>query len=149
METEVAVAATVRALHQIFAAVWVGATVYVTVAVLPALRDGEGSSEMVGRLTSRFTAISIVSVVVLLVTGGHLAGTLYTFESLIETTSGNLVLVMTALWLVLAGVLHVATSKLDGEGAVEKTADDAYAWYVVGSLLGVALLVNGVLFAYF
>ncbi len=140
-----------RSLHQLFAAVWVGATVYITVAVLPALRDGGGSTEFVERLSSRFTVLSITSVVVLLLTGGHLAGTMYTFDSLVETTRGNLVLSMTALWFVLAGVLHAGTKKLDAgvsEGRLREPASEAYPWFVLGSLLGVALLVNGVLFAY-
>ena len=141
----------VRAAHQLFAAVWVGATVYVTFAVLPTLRDGKGDTKTVERLSSRFTALSIVSVFVLFVTGGHLAGTLYTFEGLVGTTRGNLVLTMLALWLVLAIVLHVGTKKLDSgveEGKIREPASAAFPWYVVGSVLGVALLFNGVLFAY-
>lgn len=141
-----------RSLHQLFAAVWVGATVYITVAVLPALRNGEGSTGFADRLASRFTVLSITSVVVLLLTGGHLAGTLYTFDSLVETTSGNLVLAMTAGWFVLAGVLHLGTKKLDdgvSEGRLREPAKAAYPWFVLGSVLGVALLVNGVLFAYY
>lgn len=141
----------VRAAHQLFAAVWVGATVYVTFAVLPTLRDGGGDTETVERLSSRFTALSVSSVIVLFLTGGHLAGTLYTFEGLVETTRGNLVVTMLALWLVLAGVLHVGTKKLDGgieDGRLREPAKKAFPWYVVGSVLGVALLFNGVLFAY-
>jgi len=143
--------AAVRATHQIFATFWVGATVYVTVAVLPALRDGNGSRAFAERLSSRFTVLSVLSVVVLFLTGGHLAGTLYTFESLIRTTRGNLVLTMLALWFVLAVVLHVGTSKLKSgveEGKLRQPAKDAFPWYVVGSVLGVFLLLNGVLFAY-
>jgi uncharacterized membrane protein len=141
----------VRILHQLFATAWVGATVYVTFAVLPALRDGDGTAAMANRLSSRFTVLSIVSVVVLFVTGGHLAGTLYTFEGLVGTKAGNLVLVMTALWFVLAGILHVGTKRLDdgaSEGRLRQPASAAYPWFVVGSFLGVSLLVVGVLFAY-
>lgn len=124
---------------------------YVTFAVLPTLRAGEGDTETVERLSSRFTFLSVLSVVVLFLTGGHLAGTLYTFEGLVETTRGNLVLTMLALWFVLAVVLHVGTKKLDSgveEGRLREPASAAFPWYVVGSVLGVALLFNGVLFAY-
>jgi uncharacterized membrane protein len=141
----------VRVAHQLFAAIWVGATVYVTFAVLPTLRDGEGDTATVERLSSRFTALSVVSVIVLFLTGGHLAGTLYTFEGLLETTRGNLVLTMLALWFLLAVVLHIGTRKLDSgveEGRLREPASAAFPWYVVGSVLGVALLFNGVLFAY-
>ena len=141
----------VRVAHQLFAAIWVGATVYVTFAVLPTLRDGEGDTATVERLSSRFTALSVVSVIVLFLTGGHLAGTLYTFEGLVETTRGNLVLTMLALWFLLAVVLHIGTRKLDSgveEGRLREPASAAFPWYVVGSVLGVALLFNGVLFAY-
>lgn len=58
--------------HQLFVAFWVGATVYVTVAVLSALRDGEGNTAMVERLSSRFTVLSLVSAAVLFLTGGRL-----------------------------------------------------------------------------
>jgi len=148
---ELQIQAAVRTTHQLFAAFWVGATVYVTVAVLPALRDGEGSTDMIERLSSRFTVVSLLSAVVLFLTGGHLAGTLYTFEGLVETTRGNLVLAMTALWLVLAVVLHVGTRKLDAgveKGKLRQPAKDAFPWYVLGSVLGVALLVVGVGFTY-
>lgn len=150
-EVSMELQAAVRTTHQLFAAFWVGATVYVTVAVLPALRDGEGSTKMVERLSSRFTVLSLACAVVLFLTGGHLAGTLYTFEGLVETTRGNLVLTMTALWLVLAVVLHVGTRKLDAgveKGKLRQPAKDALPWYIVGSVLGVALLVVGVSFNY-
>ncbi|MCX2819275.1 MAG: putative copper export protein [Methanobacteriota archaeon] len=143
--------AVVRAVHSVFATFWVGATVYVTYAVLPGLRDGNGTASFADRLSSRFSVVSIGSAVVLFVTGGHLAGTLYTPESLIGTVGGNLVLAMTALWLVLAGILHVGTKRLDdgvGEGKVREPASDAYPWFVVGSVLGVVLLVIGVGFGY-
>lgn len=143
--------AAVRTAHLLFAAFWVGATVYVTVAVLPALRNGEGNTAMVERLSSRFTVLSLASAVILFLTGGHLAGTLYTFEGLLATTRGNLVLTMTALWFVLAVVLHVGTKKLDAgveRGKLRQPAKDAFPWYVVGSVLGVALLVVGVGFNY-
>jgi hypothetical protein len=58
---------------------------------------------------------------------------------------------MLALWLMLAVVLHIGTRKLDSgveEGRLREPASAAFPWYVVGSVLGVALLFNGVLFAY-
>ena len=143
--------ALVRATHSVFATLWVGATVYVTYAVLPALGDGDGTAAFADRLSSRFTVVSVVSAVILFVTGGHLAGTLYTFEGLVSTTRGNLVVAMTALWLVLAGVLHVGAKRLDDgveEDKIREPASDAYPWFVTGSVLGVALLVVGVGFAY-
>jgi putative copper export protein len=143
--------AATRAVHSVFATVWVGATVYVSFAVLPALRDGDGTARFADRLSSRFTAVSVASAAVLFLTGGHLAGTLYTFDGLVETTRGNLVVAMTALWVVLAGVLHVGTKRLDDgveEGKIREPASAAYPWFVVGSVLGVALLVAGVAFAY-
>ena len=143
--------AAVRAAHSVFATLWVGATVYVTFAVLPALRDGDGTSTFADRLSSRFTVVSVASAAVLFLTGGHLAGTMYTFEGLVETTRGNLVVAMTALWLVLAGVLHIGTKKLDDgveKGKIREPASAAYPWFVVGSVLGVVLLVVGVAFPY-
>lgn len=143
--------AAVRTTHAVFAALWVGATVYVTFAVLPALRDGDGTAGFVDRLSSRFTVVSVASAAILFLTGGHLAGTMYTFDGLVGTTRGNLVLAMTALWLVLAGVLHVGTKRLDDgidEGKIREPATAARPWYIAGSLLGVALLVIGVAFAY-
>lgn len=138
-----------RVVHLVFAVLWVGATVYFTFGVVPAARDGLGEPEVYQKLSSRFTVFSVVSVIILFLTGGHLAGTLYTFEALLNTTSGNLVLSMLALWFVLAGVLHVATKKFDGgleEGRLRQPAESAFPWYIVGSVLGVSLLLNAVAF---
>lgn len=143
--------AAIRAVHSVFATVWVGATVYVTFAVLPALRDGDGTAGFADRLSSRFTVVSVASAIVLFLTGGHLAGTLYTVDGLVQTTRGNLVVAMTVMWLALAGILHVGTKKLDDgveEGKIREPASAAYPWFVVGSVVGVALLVSGVAFAY-
>ena len=93
-----------QVLHMLFAGLWTGSVLFVALAGVP-----EGGID-------RLQQITRASAVVLLVTGGHMAGTAYTAGSLTGTTSGWLVLVMLGLWLVLAGLVEVAAKRYESDG---------------------------------
>jgi len=131
-----------RVVHAVFGAAWTGSTLAVALFVVPAARRGVLDAAPVEWIADRFAKLSVASVVVMLLSGGHLAGTLYTFEVLAESPRGHLVLGMTGLWLVLAGLAHVATSRLTADGVdAAAAADDAAPWFGAAGVVSVALLV--------
>ncbi|UHQ98169.1 hypothetical protein HYG81_21610 (plasmid) [Natrinema zhouii] len=130
--------------HTIFAALWTGGTLLVAGAVLPAARRellGEKALALIGR---RFSYLTIASVLLLLFTGGHLAGTLYTVETLQSTGRGHLVLTMVGLWLLLPLVLYGGFRQLTGlppEKSVATAASEARPWFLIASIISIALLI--------
>lgn len=134
-----------RTIHLSVAALWVGGVLFVTLVVLPVARDGDMNAAPLERITGRLVTLSRLSAVVLLLTGGHLAGVGYTVETLTGTTRGYLVVAMVVLWLVLAGILEVSSSRLRGdlrEKRVRAPARDALRWYAAASVVGLLLLVD-------
>jgi putative copper export protein len=137
-------------LHLLFAGVWTGSVLLVSYAVLPTARDGDIDPGPLAAVTKRFSHLSRASILVLLVTGGHLAGSLYTVESLTGSTRGYLVLVMLALWFVLAGLTEMGAARLrDGtdESKVRTPERAARPFFYAGSVVAVLLLVVGGLLA--
>jgi uncharacterized membrane protein len=130
--------------HTGFAALWAGSVLFVTAAVLPLAMDGDIAPEAFGRVVARLQWVTRISALVLFVTGGHLAGTLYTAESLTGSGRGHLVLTMLALWLGLAAVVEIGSSKVRSgvdDRKVRQPARDARPFYLLGSVLAVGLLV--------
>ncbi|WP_121822924.1 CopD family protein [Halostella salina] len=135
----------IRTTHLLFAALWVGSVLFVTLAVLPAARDGHLNADPLERITGSLTTISRASAAVLFLTGGHMAATGYPGRNLLETTNGNLVLVMLALWLVLAALVEVGSSKLtDGlqQKKVRAPAREYLSLFRAASVVGILLLVD-------
>ncbi|MCG1002111.1 MULTISPECIES: CopD family protein [Halobacterium] len=130
-----------RVAHVVFGSAWTGSTLAVALFVVPAARRGVLDAAPVEWIADRFTKLSVASVVAMLLTGGHLAGNLYTFEALARSSRGHLVVGMTSLWLVLAGLSHVATSRLTAGHDVQSAADDATPWFGAAAVVSVALLV--------
>ncbi|WP_290811159.1 CopD family protein [Halovivax sp.] len=134
-----------RIVHLVFAALWAGSVLYVALVVLPLARDGGfRRTEPLATLSGKLTTISRASAVVLLLTGGHLAGRGYSAESLLETANGQLVIVMTALWILLIGLVEVGSSRLsDGLEAkkLREPARDVLPIFRAGAVVAVALLV--------
>jgi len=81
-------------------------------AVLGPALSGDLDAGSFDAIVDKLAWVSRASALVLFVTGGHLAGTLYTVESLTGTGRGNLVLAMLALWLVLAGLVEVGAGRI-------------------------------------
>jgi uncharacterized membrane protein len=129
-------------IHLGFAGLWVGSVIFVTVAILPVARRGAFDAAPLESVTARLEWISRASVLLLLVSGGHLAGTRYTAGSLFGTGRGWLVLAMVGLWFVLAALVEVGSSRLStglAERKVRQPASEARPYFIAGSLVGVLL----------
>jgi len=137
--------ATFYAIHLLVGALWTGSVLFAAWAVLPTARAGEVRPEPLEAVFGRLTTFSRAAAVVILLTGGHMAAQLYTFESLTGTPRGHLVLTMTLLWLVLAGLVEVGNSRMsDGLAAkkVRSPAREAGRFYRVAGVVAVLLLVD-------
>lgn len=100
------------AVHLLFAGLWTGAVLFVTIGVLPLGLRGDVGPEPLAFAVSRLTTVSRTSALVLLLSGGHMAGTRYTVESLLGSPRGHLVVAMVALWLALGGLVEVGAARM-------------------------------------
>lgn len=134
----------VMIVHTIFAALWTGGTLLVAGAIVPAARTELLGKKALTFIARRFSYLTVVSVLLLLFSGGHLAGTLYTAETLQSTGRGHLVLTMVGLWLVLAVVLYIGFRRLTdipSEMSAVTAATEARPWFLGASAVSIALLV--------
>lgn len=130
--------------HTAFSALWAGAVLFVVLAVLPLAMDGELSPEAFGNVVSKLQWVTRISALLLFVTGGHLAGTLYTVDTLTGTSRGYLVLVMLALWLGLAAVVEIGSAKANrgiADRKIREPARNARPFYLAAAAFAVGLLV--------
>lgn len=137
-------------LHMLFAAALTGGVLYVALFVNPTAVAGDIGNEALSRVTGGLSTLTRVSAVVLLLTGGHQAGTLYTVETLTGTGRGHLVLGMLVLWILMTGMVEVAGSKLrDGldVGKLREPAREARPFFRAAAVLAVLLLVDAGLLA--
>lgn len=135
---------TVWVIHTLFAGIWTGSVLFLTLAVLPLARKGELNAAPLKSIAGKIKTISRASALLLLLTGGHMAAERYTSETLVETEGGWLVLAMVALWFLLMGTVEVGGKKLtDGTGRdkVREPATNARPFFLAGSLFAVLLLV--------
>jgi uncharacterized membrane protein len=142
--------AVVTVLHVLTGALWVGSVVFVAGAVLPAALDGALDAAPLESLSRKVVVGSRGASVVMFLTGGHLAGTRYTVETLTGTGRGHLVLAMLALWLALAALVEIGCGRLsDGlrEKRVRAPARDAATAFRAAAVVGVLLLVDAGLLA--
>lgn len=138
-------------LHLTAATVWIGGVFFVTFSVLPAARDGRLEYKPATMFLDRFSKVSLVSALVLFFTGGHMAGTRYTFEALTSTADGVLVLVMLALWAVLLGLLqigHMRLRKQSERGYLVEPVKSALLWYRAAAVVALLILAGAVLLTY-
>ena len=134
---------TMMALHLLFGAIWVGGVLFVTVAVFPPARAGDLDSDPFRSMIDRLSWLSRASAVILFVTGGHLAGTRYTVETLTGTGRGHLVLTMLALWFVLIATVEIGSSKVRSgldERKLREPAHTGTRWFQIASIVGVLVL---------
>lgn len=136
-----------RTAHLVFAALWAGSVFYVAFVVLPLARDGAfNTTKPLEAIAGKLTTISRVSALVLLFSGGHLAGQRYTSERLFESTNGHLVLGMVVLWALLAGLVEIGGKRLEtglNGKKLREPAADALPVYRAGAVVAIALLVVG------
>ncbi|RLM71297.1 transporter [Halorubrum sp. Atlit-8R] len=136
--------------HVGFAVLWVGSVLFVTLAVLPPALRGEIGTTALGSVAGRLRWITRISAVAFVLSGGHMAGTLYTFEALTGTPRGHLVLTMLGLWFVGTGLVEVAGSKLaDGLDAdkLREPAREAKPFLYGASAVSLGLIVTAGLLA--
>jgi putative copper export protein len=136
---------TTYALHSVFAGVWTGAVVFVTLTILPIAKEGNLNASPLGHVVSRLTTVSRASALILFLTGSHMAAARYTGESLTSTDGGYLVLFMILLWLLLAATVEIGASRLQDGTAKDKVREPARnTWYifVTASVFASLLLVT-------
>ncbi|MUV58751.1 CopD family protein [Halogeometricum sp. CBA1124] len=137
-------------LHVLTGALWVGSVVFVAGVVLPAALDGSLDAAPLETFADRLVYGSRAASVVMFLTGGHMAGTGYTFDLLLNSSRGHLVLAMLFLWLVLSALVEIGRSRLvEGlqEKRVRSPARNAMGVFRAAAVVGVLLLVNAGLLA--
>lgn len=129
--------------HIGFAALWTGSVVFVTWGVLPVARNGTIESSAIQTIVTRLVTLSRASAVILLLSGGMMASNYGGI--LLSTTEGNLVLIMTLLWLLLAGFVEMAARTLtDGleDNGVERAVSTAAGRFRAAGIVALLLLVD-------
>jgi uncharacterized membrane protein len=139
-----------QVLHVLFAGLWTGSVLFVVGAVLPASTAGSISAAAMETISSRLSWLTRLSAVVFVATGGHLAGTSYTAESLFGTGRGQLVVAMLVLWLVLTALVEIGCKRLGGSAAandVDTAVDTTRPIFLAAGAVAVLLLVDAGLLA--
>lgn len=132
-------------LHTLFGTLWAGSMLFVAAVVLPAARTGKIDPPALGVIFARFRWLTRISVLVTFVTGGHLAGTLYTTSTLSGSTAGQIVLVMLGLWLLMAAVIEIGTARAMRSVRAEKRRQpihDVARFYAIGAVCAVGLFLT-------
>lgn len=132
--------------HLVFAGLWTGSVVFVAWAIRPLAAGGDLNAGPLGELGGSLRSLSRVSVLLLFLTGGHLAGTRHTVDSLLGSTTGWLVLAMLGLWLVLAALVEVGTGRLVSGADRQKVREPARSAkrpLRAAGLVAILLLVDG------
>jgi len=134
--------------HLLFAGAWTGSVVFVTWAVLPTARAGDVQARPLSSMVDRLVNLSRLSAVVMLVSGGVLAGELG--GGLTSTTEGWLVVAMVVLWLALTALVEVGASRLadglDGDD-VRSAAQRTTTLFQAAGVVALLLLVDAGLVA--
>lgn len=129
--------------HIVFAALWTGGVVFVTWGVLPAARSGSLTARGVDTIMGRLRILSRASAILLVVSGGLLAGRFG--SAILQTQDGHFVLGMVILWLLLIGFVELATktvvNSLD-ETDVKEAAGAATGRFRAAGLVAILLLVD-------
>lgn len=137
--------AVARMTHLLVGAIWAGTVCYAALAVVPTARDGVfTTTDPLESLLGTVKRISRASALLLLLTGGHLAGRIYTSETLVSTTNGRLVLLMTLLWLTLIALVEIATNRFEtGLDAkkLREPARESLGLFRAAAVVSLALLV--------
>jgi hypothetical protein len=136
----------VAATHLLFAGVWTGSVVFFAFGILPVAARGDMDAAPLSSVAGSLKTVSRISALLLFLTGGHMAGTLYTVDSLLGSTTGWLVLCMLGLWFVLAGLVEVGTAKvIDGteQRKVREPARSAKRLLQAAAVVAGVLLIDG------
>lgn len=137
-------------IHVGFAVLWTGSVLFLAAAVVPPATRGDIGADALGHLVGRLRLLTRLSAVAFVVSGGHMAGTLYTFETLTGTGRGHLVLSMIVLWFLITGLVEVGSGKAVGgldAGKLRDPARDAKPFFYGAAGLSVLLVVTAGLLA--
>ncbi|MFC5973277.1 transporter [Halomarina salina] len=138
------------ATHLLFAGLWSGTVLFVTVGILPLGLRGEIRPDPFAFVVSRLSTVSRASALLLFLSGGHMAANAYTVESLTGTQRGYQVLAMVVLWFLLAGLVEAGSARMrDGlaEEKVRTPARDGKPFLYAGSVVALLLLLDAGLLA--
>lgn len=113
-------------LHVVAGLFWIGMTLYVAYALLPAARNGGLSGRAFGFQTDVLLQTTRITGVVLPVTGLYQVWLLYPQARLLGTTDGYLVLAMFALWGLLNGTIEFGTLRMR-----QRAGDNRPLWHFV------------------
>jgi len=133
-------------LHVLFAGLWTGATVFYAWRIHPMLVDGEIGVVPATSITTGLRWLTRIGAVVFVATGGHMAGSGYTSESLFGTPMGHAVLGMLVLWLVVTGLLEASIGRIQtalGEGKIQTAGRENETLIRVAATFSVVLLLLG------
>jgi hypothetical protein len=134
------------AVHLLFAGLWAGATLFMAWGVVPLASASDVGVDAASSLAGKYVRLSRASAVLLAATGAHMALVGYGVSGLLGGLRGHLVLAMVALWLVLAALAEVGTSRfrdaLDRR-KVRTAGRNARPFYALASVAAAALLVLG------
>ncbi|MCU4926152.1 copper resistance protein CopD [Halobacteria archaeon AArc-dxtr1] len=131
--------------HLVFAALWVGSVFYAAFVLVPLARDGAFSATApLSVAAGRLAHISRASALVLLLSGGHMAGAAYTADSLFGSTRGQLVLAMVALWFLMMVLVEIGVARFRSgldEQKLREPARNAQPVLRAAALTGVLLMI--------
>ncbi len=135
-------------LHTAFAGAWTGSVLFFFAAVLPAASRGSIDGPTLSAIATKLRWLTRAGVVVFVATGGHMAGTRYTFDSLLGTGRGHLVLTMLVLWFVLTALVEIGGSRIE---SADSNGQDAAAAgrpiFLVAGIVALGLLIDAGLLA--
>ena len=137
-------------LHVGFAILWTGSVLFVSLAVVPPAIRGDVGAKLLSTVVGRLRWITRIGALVFVATGGHMAGQLYTVDTLTGTGAGHLVLTMIALWLVITGLVEAAGGTVVGgldAGTPGEAAREAKTLFYVATALSVVLIATAGLLA--
>ena len=131
--------------HMLFAGLWTGSVLFTAYAVVPTAAAGDINAGPLDAIVGKLTTVSRASALFLFLSGGHLAGTLYTVESLTGSPRGHLVITMLVLWFLLAALVEVGASKMRNgldQQKVRTPAHDALRFFQAAAVVALLLLVD-------
>jgi len=133
------------AFHLTFAALWTGAVIFTTYAVLPLGQSGDASPGVLSRIAGKLSLVNRSSSLLMLLSGGYLWTALDYTSRFPDDTESHLVLTMVVLWLVLTGLVEVGVSRLKDagdSGKVRTPANNARPFLLGASVVAVLLLLD-------
>lgn len=137
--------------HQLFGGLWIGAVVFVGLAVVPLGRDADIDPDALGTVVGRLLTLSRAAAVLMLLSGAHVLYYLTLGEDLdlgplLESGRGHLILTMVVLWLGVIATVEVGASRLRAGLDADKLRDptrSALPFFRAAALLGLAVLTVG------